>query len=71
MSTRTPAAISEIRREQAERRAEETDWLLSAIAGAIVAGRLPPDDARAWAVIATYEVAAMRKEVVTPCPAAT
>jgi len=38
------------------KRREEIDWMLDAIAGAIVAGKLPPDDACAWAKIAAYEV---------------
>jgi hypothetical protein len=33
----------------------ETEWVLSAIAGAISAGRLPPNDAFAWARIAASE----------------
>ena len=39
-----------------DRRRAETDWVLDAIVGAIVAGKLPPDDACAWAKIAAYEV---------------
>ena len=38
------------------KRREEIDSTLSAIAGAIAAGKLPPDDACAWAKIAAYEV---------------
>jgi hypothetical protein len=41
-----------------ERQRMESEWLLDAIVGAIVAGKLPPDDARAWAMIAAYEVKA-------------
>jgi hypothetical protein len=42
-----------------ERRAREAERLLTAIAGAIVVGGLPPDDAFAWARIAAYEVKAL------------
>jgi hypothetical protein len=38
------------------RRREEIERILNAIAGAIVTGRLPPDDACAWARIAASEV---------------
>jgi hypothetical protein len=41
------------------RRREEVDWMLDAIVGAIAAGKLPPDDACAWAKIAAYEVEAL------------
>jgi hypothetical protein len=61
MSTRRPAARNDSRGEQWERRTEETDWLLNAIAGAIAAGKLPPDDAFAWARIAAIEVGACRR----------
>ena len=37
-------------------REEEINWTLEAIAGAIAAGKLPPDDAAAWARIAAFEV---------------
>jgi hypothetical protein len=33
----------------------EVEWVLDAIAGAIVTGKLPPDDACAWARIAAGE----------------
>ncbi len=56
MSTRTPAASSDSRGEQTTRRIEESSWLLDAIAGAIASGKLPPDDAFAWARIAACEV---------------
>jgi hypothetical protein len=39
-----------------ERRRAEADWTLDAIVGAIAAGKLPPDDAAAWAKIAAYEI---------------
>jgi hypothetical protein len=38
-----------------DRHRTESDWILSAIAGAIVAGTLPPDDAFAWARIAASD----------------
>jgi hypothetical protein len=41
------------------RRREEVDWMLDAIVGAIAAGKLPPDDACAWAKIAAYEIEAL------------
>jgi hypothetical protein len=51
-------AVDDDRRANAAtRRREESDWMLNAIVGAIVAGALPPDDAFAWARIAAYEVA--------------
>jgi hypothetical protein len=40
----------------AARRREEVDWMLDAIVGAIAAGKLPPDDACAWAKIAACEI---------------
>ena len=55
MSTRRPAAGNDTRGET-NRRIEESNWLLDAIAGAIVSGKLPPDDAFAWAKIAACEV---------------
>ncbi len=42
-----------------DRRREEVDWMLDAIVGAIAAGKLPPDDACAWAKIAAYEIEAL------------
>jgi hypothetical protein len=59
MKTKKPAALGESGREEADRRHEEMDWLLNAIAGAIAAGKLPPDDAFAWARIAACEVEAL------------
>jgi hypothetical protein len=38
--------------KQRERRREERDAMLAAIANAIAVGKLPPDDAWAWARIA-------------------
>jgi hypothetical protein len=37
-------------------RFRETEWMLTAIARAIAVGRLPPDDAYAWARIAASQV---------------
>jgi hypothetical protein len=37
----------------------ESEFLLTAIAGAIAAGLLPPDDAYAWARIAACEAKAL------------
>ena len=42
--------------DNSARRRAETDWMLEAIVGAIAAGKLPPDDAAAWAKIAACEV---------------
>jgi len=56
MRTRRPAALGDSRGGFTTRHAEETDWMLQAIAGAIAAGKLPPDDAFAWARIAACEV---------------
>jgi len=57
MGMRTPAAIGDRCGEGITRRNEEIDWMLNAIAGAIATGKLPPDDAFAWARIAAHEVA--------------
>ena len=43
-----------------ERRREEVDWMLNAIAGAIVTSTLPPNDAFAWARIAAHEAARLK-----------
>jgi hypothetical protein len=42
-----------------EERSREAERMLTAIARAIVIGRLPPDDAFAWARIAAHEVKAL------------
>ncbi len=47
------------RDDQRDWRQEELEWTLTAIAGAIIAGKLTPDDAFAWARIAAYEAAAL------------
>jgi hypothetical protein len=57
MSTTNPAAIRQHSLVDLERQREEIDWMLNAIAGAIVTNRLPPNDAFAWARIAAHEAA--------------
>jgi hypothetical protein len=57
MSTTNPAAIRQHSLVDVERQREEIDWMLNAIAGAIVTSRLPPNDAFAWARIAAHEAA--------------
>ena len=57
MSAKTPGTSRQIAFVDSERHREEVDWMLSAIAGAIVTSKLPPDDAFAWARIAAHEVA--------------
>lgn len=52
-----PITVIDERDEQREWREEEQERTLMAIAGAIVSGRLTPDDAFAWARIAACEVA--------------
>jgi len=56
MNGRLPGVESSEAGDSDIRRREESDSMLAAIVGAIVAGRLPPDDACAWAKIAAYEV---------------
>jgi hypothetical protein len=56
MSVRVPRVTSSEAGDTEAKRREEIDWMLDAIVGAIVAGKLPPDDACAWAKIAAYEV---------------
>jgi hypothetical protein len=56
MNARVPrAGFDDVCTHRAKRR-EEVDRMLDAIVGAIAAGKLPPDDAFAWAKIAAYEV---------------
>jgi hypothetical protein len=45
---------------------EEVEWTLNAIAGAIVTGKLPPDDAFAWARIAASEAKGLRPRASIP-----
>jgi hypothetical protein len=56
MSMKDHWAIREHRLDS-DRRCEEIEWTLNAIAGAIFTGRLPPDDAFAWGRIAAREAA--------------
>jgi hypothetical protein len=57
MSARVPGVLRTAEAdEHSAMRREESDWMLEAIVGAIAAGKLPPDDARAWAMIAASEV---------------
>jgi hypothetical protein len=46
----------------------EAESILTAIAGAIAAGALPPDDAYAWAQIAAFEARHLRTVTVTCHP---
>jgi hypothetical protein len=46
----------------------EAESILTAIAGAIAAGELPPDDAYAWAQIAAFEARHLRTVAVTCLP---
>jgi hypothetical protein len=41
------------------RHQEEIEFTLTAVVNAIEAGKLPPDDARAWARIAAYDARAL------------
>ncbi len=65
MNVMIPWAIPNDASDNSAKRREEIDWMLSAIVGAIAAGKLPPDDAFAWAKIAAYEV-----EMLGPVPEA-
>lgn len=56
MSVSVPGGTSSEAGDRNAKRREEIDWMLNAIVGAIIAGKLPPDDACAWAKIAAYEV---------------
>lgn len=55
MSVSVPWASPNEADENNAKRREEIDWMLNAIVGAIATGKLPPDDACAWAKIAAYE----------------
>ena len=46
----------------------EAEFILTAIAGAIAAGTLPPDDAYAWAQIAAFEARHFRTVAATSHP---
>ena len=54
------------RRGAADRRLDEIEWLLQAIAGAIATGGLPPSDACAWARIAASEVKLLQRLATSP-----
>jgi hypothetical protein len=58
MNARKPDPTIGASHHDAARRRQEIEWTLDAVVGAIVAGKLPPDDAAAWARIAAYEVQA-------------
>jgi len=45
------------------RHREEIEFTLTAVVNAIEAGKLPPDDARAWARIAACEARALAEPV--------
>jgi hypothetical protein len=66
MSAGVPRVITEEASEHIAKRREEVDLMLDAIVGAIAAGRLPPDDAAAWAKIAAYEVELIAPEANMP-----
>jgi len=59
MGAMVPGVMTEEAADHSARRLEESDWILNAIVGAIAAGKLPPDDAAAWARIAAGEVAVL------------
>jgi len=56
MGARVPVLVVGDRGGVSLKRRAEIDSLLEAIVGAIAAGKLPPDDACAWAKIAAVEV---------------
>lgn len=56
MGARVPVVVIGDAGGMSAKRRAEIDSLLEAIVGAIAAGKLPPDDACAWAKIAAYEV---------------
>jgi len=56
MGASVPGVMSEDVGVHSARRRAEVDWMLDAIVGAIAAGKLPPDDACAWAKIAACEI---------------
>jgi hypothetical protein len=60
MSSTKTRAIRQNSFIDSERRREEVDWMLSAIAGAIFTSKLPPNDAFAWARIAAQEAERLR-----------
>jgi hypothetical protein len=68
MGAGIPRVVTEEASEHIAKRREEVDLMLDAIVGAIAAGRLPPDDAAAWAKIAAYEVEMFAPELNVSCP---
>ncbi len=62
MDAKVPEAIRGESSPNEARRRQEIEWTLNAVAGAIAAGKLPPDDAFAWARIAAFEVNAFPEE---------
>lgn len=59
---RSRASVDEARHRM------EAESILSAIAGAITAGEMPPDDAYAWAQIAAFEARHLRTVTATCQP---
>jgi hypothetical protein len=49
---------------------DEIEFTLTAVVNAIEAGKLPPDDARAWARIAAYEARALAETTQVAAPIA-
>lgn len=66
MSARVPVVVSDDVGGNVAKRRAEIDCMLEAIVGAIAAGKLPPDDACAWAKIAAYEVEQLGFNIITP-----
>ena len=50
------------------RHRDEIEFTLTAVVNAIESGKLPPDDARAWARIAAYEARALAEPEVWMVP---
>jgi hypothetical protein len=67
MDAKVPESVSGESSPNEERRRQEIEWTLNAIAGAIAADKLPPDDAFAWARIAAYEANALSAEEQAEC----
>jgi hypothetical protein len=64
MRAKMPGAGPIERDTNSTRLREQAESTLNAIAGAIAAGRLPPDDAFAWARIAACEIKILRGRTV-------
>jgi hypothetical protein len=67
MSAGLPRVVRDDASEHCAKRREELDVMLTAIVAAIAAGKLPPDDAAAWAKIAAYEVEMFAPELGGSC----